>query len=223
MAITWASHQPSAQATDEELGKVAHVDPMYLRKSLFKKGAPLMVLLTAGVALTSVWKHQHTNVRKLSSAPGKLSAHNASEHMIEQNKTRDKQQGIERPPLPVYPVSAMQMCNYEHDRVYPGFAQAYGTPGYWTISGTWVPINKCYTFDSALIASHAVEGAPMECSYARESDQWNLGSNQQVPHFRSCSGANPVYNRNSKYASMYSCVGSPVTCSYNGVFVYRRR
>jgi len=211
MAITWASHQHSAKPADEELGTVAQVDPMYLRKSLLKKGAPLMVLLTAGIALTCVRDHQHPNVRLLSSAPVNLSAHNASEYMIEQNKTRDKQLGFELPPLPLHPISTMQMCNYEHDRVFPGFAQASGN---WTISGNWVPITKCFTFDHALIASHAKDGEPIECFYVRESDK---------RRWVRCSGANPVYNRNSKYASMYACVGSPVTCTYNGVFVYRRR
>jgi len=204
----------AAQQTQKEMGNSAHADSMDVRSHLLKAGASLVALLFVStvVPVTLHSMQFRGTVRKLSAKPEDVSNYSASGFLFELNGTEHRQQDIYRPGLPRYPVSTMQLCNYARERVTPGFSQVPGTPSYWSIAGTWVSTNKCYRFDPVLFSKHAVEDARLDCQYVREGSSWG-----------ECLGDTVVYKRNSVYAGEYACAGSPVTCVYNGGFIYRRR
>jgi len=212
MSATAASVS-AAQQTQKEMGNSAHADSMDVRSHLLKAGAAFMALLLVStvVPVTLHSMQFRGTVRKLSAKPEDVSNHSAFGFLFESNGTEDRQQGIYRPELPRYPVSTMQVCNYGSERIAAGFSQLAGTPSYWSIAGPLVSPNQCYKFDPVLFGKHAVEGATLECHYYREGSDWVVAFGETV-----------VYKRNSVYSGEYACAGSPVTCAYNGGFVYRR-
>jgi len=217
MSATAASVS-AAQQTQKEMGNSAHADSMNVRSHLLKAGASLMALLfVSTVAPVTLHSMQFRGtVRKLSAKPEDVSNHSAFGFLFELNGTEDRQQGIYRPELPRYPVSTMQVCNYGRERVTPRFGQLDGRPGAWSITGTWIPTNRCYIL-AAVVFKSAVEDVSIDCLYLPEGAGWTPDA------WARCGGGELVYQRNSVYSGQYSCTGSPVQCVYNGVFIYRRR
>jgi hypothetical protein len=226
--VTFKPHD--IQQGDGQAGNSART-AISVRKPFFKLAANLMAAFLVMATLPGILHGQlrMSSLRKLSFQPVRASTRNASgivselaniswqREFVEQFSSKlvqmlpQNMSGIVSRVTNVsvhkqadgYPAAnTLRVCNYGSAPIRAIFTQE---PDHANslITGPWVAMNSCYTFDQRQLSRQWLDGATILFYYQRTGDS-RLYRTVKVAF---------IYQRNSNFIGEYACSGSPITCS----------